>query len=362
MGTFYGLSTGGRDLVGRNAYSLGYAHDFERNRNIGYFAYSYAGLGNPTIDFAVARDWDFLGTARVPPAEPLPDTSRVQVVEREDAVELATTFLLRRFRWSLALTLGGEAVLRERIVNDSAGVRFNNADDTLLGPIARLSFANYRIPAFAISREDGVVLQLGVRWRNEADTAVFDRGYKEILTFNALYKSLPLPGFAHHVVALRMSGIIRSGSVPPLAEVGGAPGGPFDLGITSLGSGGGLLPVRGFLSGTRVGTKAWTASAEYRLPLSMVGRGLQLWPLFLDRTFLSAFVDAGDAECSGELQQLSSACQLRTGEALMSIGAELGLDAGLLSYFNTRARIGVAQPLAGPRRQTMLYLSFGSAF
>jgi Tol biopolymer transport system component len=358
-GTFIGASTSGRDLVGRHAYALSYTHDIEHNRNAGYISYEYARLRNPTLGLTLVRDWDFLGSTLITRNQEA-DTSVVQVVEREDVAELATSFLLRRFRWSLALTLGAEAVWRRRVVNDTPNVQFADARDRMFGPVVRLGFANYRMPAYAISREDGIALQVAGRWRAEPDTNVVDRGYTELTTFNAAYKSFSVFGFAHHVLAARVSGLLRSGSLPPVASIGGAPGGSFDLGITSVGLGTGLLPVRGFASGDRRGTRAWTASLEYRVPLAVIGRGLQLWPLFLNRTFVSGFLDLGDAWC-GALERPRT-CPTSPSNPLIAVGAELGIDAALFSYSNTRARLGVGQPLYGPRNLPRLYLTFGSSF
>jgi hemolysin activation/secretion protein len=122
------------------------------------------------------------------------------------------------------------------------------------------------------------------------------------------------------------------------------------------------LPVRGFESGDRTGTRAWTASLEYRLPLALVGRGVQLWPLFLDRSYVSSFLDAGNATCTPDQTQRTPVCASRNGTTLMSVGVEVGVDVALLSFSNTRLRIGVGQPLAGPRNSPRAYLTFGPAF
>lgn len=358
-GTFVGASTSGNDLVGRHAYAFSYAHGLERNRNVGYFSYEFSGLRNPTLQLAAARDWDFLGFSRITRNEGA-DTSNVAVVEREDVAELTLGFLLRRFRWSLALSVGAETVMRQRSVNDTPNVRFTDARDRMYGPVLRLGFANYRSPVYSISREDGIMLQMSGRWRTEPDTAVVDRGYGELTTFNAFYKSFSVFGFAHHVLAARVSGLWRKGSAPPLASIGGAPGGSFDVGFTSLGMGTGLLPVRGFAAGDRRGTRAWTASVEYRVPLAMIGRGLQLWPIFLDRTFVSGFLDIGNAWC--DALERPRGCATRSVNPLMAFGAELGFDAALFSYSNTRVRVGIGQPLAGPRSLPRGYVTFGAAF
>src|SRR5207253_7966079 len=113
---------------------------------------------------------------------------------------------------------------------------------------------------YAISSEDGVRGSVFARHR-------FD-WYSEINARTSAYKSIDAFGFAHHVIALRANGIARTGASPFVTEVGGEAE---------------FLPVRGFSSGTLFGRSAWSATAEYRIPLALIGRGSKMRPLFLDR-------------------------------------------------------------------------------
>ncbi|HSL68645.1 MAG TPA: hypothetical protein VK864_00320, partial [Longimicrobiales bacterium] len=360
-GEFYGLATSGVDLVGRHAYGLTIGYNIEDGRTIGFGSYVYAGLANPTVQLALERDWDDLGRARVAINNGA-DTVTVERIEREDVGELSLTFQRRRFRTSTSLSLGGEIVYRHRVVPGSTGVRFVDARDRLYGPIARIVFANYRFPALAISREDGLFLQVGGRWRFEPDTVQRDRGYRELTTWNTFYKSLPLPGFAHHVLAARFSAALRDGSGASLLEVGGTPGGAYDFGLATIGLGGSFLPVRGFQEGDQAGTRAWSASAEYRMPLFQLGRGYKLWPVFLDRMHLTAFGDAGRATCDAVARSTFLSCQDQSTDLMTSVGGEVGADISMVSFFTTRMRIGVAQPLTGPRQNPLVYVTFGPSF
>src|SRR6185436_20487417 len=74
---------------------------------------------------------------------------------------------------------------------------------------------------------------------------------------------------------------------PDYLEVGGVSGGTVDLfpGYT-LGEGRRTFPVRGFPAGAMLGMRAYAASLEYRAPFTLPGRGLGLWPAFLDRSSL----------------------------------------------------------------------------
>src|SRR5690606_39601250 len=56
-----------------------------------------------------------------------------------------------------------------------------------------------------------------------------------------------------------------------------------------------FLPVRGFPRGIRSGSRAWTATAEYRFPIALIDEPLR--PFFFDRLSGAAFVDAGHAWC-----------------------------------------------------------------
>jgi hypothetical protein len=92
----------------------------------------------------------------------------------------------------------------------------------------------------------------------------------------------------------------------------------------------------------------------------MVGRGLQLWPLFLDRSYVSGFLDAGNAWCAAA-ERPRTTCSTTQDTPLVSVGLELGFNASLLSYSNSRLRIGVGQPLTNgmtPR----FHVTFGPAF
>lgn len=359
VGTFVGVSTSGQDLLLRHSWALVYEHEFGDQRNQGFFAYDWSGLGNPNLGVSLSRDWDWLGTARLI-RSPI-DTSFIQVLEREDVGALSATFLRRRFRSSASLTIAGEVVQRTRFAADTPNVNFSDPRDRMFGGIARVGYATYRTPRYAISREDGVLLQVGGRVRVEPDTAAADFGYRELSTYNTAYKSLFLAGFAHHVLAARFSAIVREGTQPPLTRVGGVPGGGYDFGLAVVGEGGAPLPVRGYGSQERRGRRAWSASLEYRAPVALIGRGVRLWPLFVDRVYATAFADAGDAMCEAIDRTRTTRCAAPGADPLVSAGIEFGADVGLFSFFTTRLRLGVAQPFTGAG-STQFYVTFGPAF
>ena len=362
IGEFIGAATAGFDLLQRHEYVLAYAREFSRKRDEGYLNYTYNGLRNPSLSLDLSRDWDSDSVSFR--RDTLSPVARAATVEREDNATLAATFLQRRIRSSLALTLGAEVSRRRRMVVDS-GLRFRDPTDFLIGPVARIGFANYLTPAYAISRENGVSLSVGGRMRIESDTVLLDRSYQELSTWNTAYRALGKAGFAHHVLAARVSAIRRSGGGLSLVELGGPSGSLFDFGgVATVGEGGNFLPVRGYEDETRLGSAGWSASLEYRLPLAMVGRGFKLWPVFLDRIYLSAFADAGNTSCNDDIRTRMSAASIARHcdrDPLASVGGELGTDVALLSFFTTRLRVGYGHPLTSGFKGRV-FVSFGHAF
>src|SRR5690606_33724123 len=207
-----------------------------------------------------------------------------EVVSRQDVVSLSATMLRRRWRSSASLTLGAEHVSERFVVQDAPELRLVDDRDRLVGAFARVAFSNARLYPFSISREDGVTLALGGRHRwDVSPSEVIDRSYNEASAWTAAYKAIPAFGFANHVLAARASGIWRDGPGARLVDLGGSSGSSLGVPGGAIGSSALFLPVRGFPSGARAGTRAWSASLEYRLPLALIGRGARLLPFYLDR-------------------------------------------------------------------------------
>jgi outer membrane protein assembly factor BamA len=167
----------------------------------------------------------------------------------------------------------------------------------------------------------------------------------------SLFKSLDLPGFAHHVIALHGSAGYADERAAGYYSVGGVSGGTIQLipGYV-IGEGAQTFPVRGFVPGTLIGTRALSASAEYRAPLWMIGNAPGLLPLFFDRTSITFFGDYGSAWCP-DVQAGREVCNTSTDPNLTrrltigSAGAELNVNAAPLTWDSPyRFRLGVAIP------------------
>ena len=120
---------------------------------------------------------------------------------------------------------------------------------------------------------------------------------------------------------------------------------------------------------------------EYRAPLLVPGRGLGTLPLFLDRTSITLFADAGSAWCPGTyaIRPAPSTSLCTTGDVsggfaflepnhIVSFGGELNLSAAILSWDSPfRYRLGYAVPALGREfvpgdQKPLLYFTVGGSF
>jgi hypothetical protein len=227
---------------------------------------------------------------------------------------------------------------------------------------------NLQRPALSISPEDGVAVAVTMRERWRTNDAGGTRSLSTVGTL-AAYRSLDLPGFAHHVLALRVAGGLADRRTGTALEVGGTSGSVVDLfGGYTVGEGRRTFGVRGFPGASTWGTRAAAATLEYRAPLVLASRGLGLLPFFLDRTALALFGDWGVATCVDRpLYASSCAPPPVLGRPIASVGGELLLDASILSWDAPQTvRLGLAAPVAGRAltnaKAVSPYVSFGFSF
>jgi Tol biopolymer transport system component len=363
----FGVSTSGRDLVGRHQYTVRATYSAGAGGFEGGAAYSYAGLGNPTLDFSLLQSLDGEGPL------PAPDDSGdlLYVVERERSTGLGATFLRRRSRTIATASLFGSHVwenrtLLEANLKESDRFRLLRPDTRLGEARITLGFATARRFPRSISAEDGVGIHLRGRARRNLALADSlrglpgeDRGFRDVAGQVALYKGIGPGGFGNHVIALRVSGGVAKGPGADQYhfEVGGSSGegGAFDyfeLGQSLL------FPVRGYPTARRFGRSAWSASAEYRFPILQVNRGWGLFPLHLDWLGGALFADAGNA-WGPELGLTGYDNPHR--RPLASVGGEVSARIFPFWYGTLDLRFGVGVPLVesgGPQA----YLRIGPSF
>jgi WD40-like Beta Propeller Repeat len=340
LGNGYRLGglTSGVDLVGRHAYGAQLLVPTDRSGIVGAFDYGYSGLGQPVLGATFVQDWELL---------------RSRARRRTQSAIVSATFSRPRYRTFAALTVGGGVQRARRALVDSTYPRV----------FVSASWANTYRSAYAISPEGGVTLAGSVnqRWGRGVSSAP-SRTYVGATTG---YTSLDLPGFARHVVAVRLAGGIADRNATTALEVGGTSGGVLNiLPGYAIGSARYPFPVRGFEAASLEGSRAAAASVEYRAPLLIPARGLGLLPLFVDRTSISFFYDAGAAWCPTTLAALCFPAGARE-RWIASVGGELNLTAAVLSWDAPyRFRLGLAHPVTRPVEAPAVtpYFAIGLAF
>lgn len=381
IGRGYGFSTSGRDLVDRHAV-WAWGHWIpERRRAEGRFGYTARALGNPVVTVSLGQLYDPAGATLGERENE--DVDTLFVVDRERRVDLSVDVQRARFRNRVGLTLAAShswvsSELLDATLEPSTIFRLTRPARRVGEVSATLGFTTARSYAMSLTRENGISGFLRGRVARVLDLPEelvgdrsADEGLEELTGRLSLYKALGGGGFAQQVIALRASGGVARGP--------GADGFHFEVGdaagtrerITGFRLFGGsprLFPVRGYARAARRGRIAWSASAEYRLPLHLIRRGFGAWPLYLDRAGASLFVDAGNAwgpENPGE------AFSNERRAALASAGLEITVNVLPFWTLATNLRAGMASPLralddpVGARfrlRAPRFYLRLGSAF
>jgi hypothetical protein len=184
-----------------------------------------------------------------------------------------------------------------------------------------------------------------------------------------VYRSLELPGFAHHVIALRAAGGVTDERSPNRFSAGGISGTLLEVfpGV-SVGEQRRTFGVRGYPVSAEGGIRAYSGAIEYRAPLAAPSRGFRFIPVFIDKTSLTLFGEAGRAFCPASAVTTNGVCRASdVGNPVMrSAGAELNVDTGLQLDLQARMRLGIAFPLANREQvgasRAQAYFTFGASF
>jgi hypothetical protein len=260
---------------------------------------------------------------------------------------VTTTWSRPRVRTNLSVSLTGELEWRDlRVQPDSLRPLISPP----LPPMRRtqsavLSAGWSRLSrsTLALSAEDGVSISASARtrWRGATHS-------NSIVGSARAYKSIPLAGHARHVLALRGAAGIVDNNAFTRFGVGGVSGSSIEVvpGY-SVGDSPLTFPVRGFVQGSLVGTRAIGGTAEYRAPLLRIGRGLNPLPLFFQRASVVFFADGASAWCADGAPALVCPVGGTPRDVVASAGGELVLDMTLDYDATTRFRLGVAAPIRG---------------
>ena len=365
--TRLGITTSGADVLDRWLYSAYAAVPTSGRFAVAGLALRYAGLRRPYLDVSLYQDWTSLGVVT-----DRNDAVLGEALKRTRDASVAATFVQQHVRTYSSFSAGAGTEWRSFATTpepllaqlDSTFHRGYTFPRLFAGAV----FANTQRPPLSISPEDGVSLGVTLRERFRSDAPSTTASASVVGTVQG-YKSLDLPGFAHHVLALRVAGGVADSRAASAFEVGGTSGTVIEVvpGYT-IGEGRRTFGVRGFPAASVYGTAALTASLEYRAPLTMNTRGLGLLPFFFDRSSLTAFTDAGVATCAANPLYVGICSPSPAiGRTIASAGAELNLAAAVLDWdVPQQFRLGVAVPIAGRNltkaKQVSAYLAFGLSY
>lgn len=367
-GTSFGAATSGADIVGRHDYVVEALRNFRFNQNSAWLWYRYAGLGLPLIDLYASQNFS---------NDPLiADNNGVFVpvgmfTEQSRIASLQATFVRPRFRDYTVASFGGEV----------ENIHYSTAPDTLLpllssfysashtypALIASAGWSNARRPGLSISPEDGVGASVSGRQRWQGGSS--GGSTRSVIGVMTAYKSLDLPGFAHHVLALRGAAGLTDVRSPDRFSAGGLSGSSLEVfpGV-ALGAQRRTFGVRGYPVSAEGGIRAYTGTIEYRAPLLAPSRGFRFIPVFIDKASLTFFGEAGRAFCPASAVTGNGICRAQdAGNPMMrSVGAELNVDTGVQLDLQARLRLGVAFPLSDRQQlgasRAQFYATFGSSF
>lgn len=352
----FGAEVSGHDAVGRHAYAARGLLDPRGEDHEWSASWSYRRLRQPVVRLGAAQEWT---------RGAIVDTAgeRVGALRRRArTVGLSFGFSRPRWRSGASASVGGEIESRGYVTDPEplldALDPFYASEPQYRALVASAGWSNLQFPALSISPEDGVSLAASARWRwLRGEGGMRSRSVTAVA---GMFQGFDLGGFAHHVVAARIAAGYADGRAPMEFSVGGTSGSPATIlpGIT-VGERR-TFGVRGFPAGARAGRRALTGTLEYRAPLVPLLRGVPHLPLFLDRTSLAIFGDAGTAD-DGNL-----GASLGADAWLASVGAEVKVEAALQYDLPALLRFGVAVPVVDhsliPTRAVSVYARLGASF
>ena len=368
LGYAFGGRTAMFDVVGRHAYAGG-ASFYTSGRRAGSVAYEYRGLGNPAIGLAASQTWGHDGVRVGDAAGTEGEPETFFVLDRRRRAAASVRLQRPGYRTSVGLTFSAGLVRSDRELLDAdlqatGGYRLARPGATSSELAVALDASTARSHAFQMGNARGAAIDLRARTRRDLDApaglagvADADRSADDLVGRFRAYLPLPGPGFAATVLAVR-------------ASAGASRGPATGAGYFSVGGNSGPFAVRGHDSAARAGRRAWSASVEARAPLALVNRGAGTRGLHLDRLFVSAFVDAGDAWDAGAAfaaavpsrrRPLASfGIELTTHLLAFLYQAPLRLRLGMAAVADPDARTGA--PSEAPRWRRVFYVGAGVPF
>ncbi len=347
-GTFIGALTSGADAIGRTSYTALSTVAPNSGRWEAFLSLIHSRWRSWSVDLAVAQTWDYGGRVFAS------DGSIAPISFRERSAEAGLRYRWRRWRTGINWRLGA-FIERDELVNDgSAPLTFTPRNPTFTGAVLSASATRVEVPTLAISPENGGSLT-GLylrRW----ELGGGDWSYEVRGGANG-YLALPLPGFAHWVLAGRLTGGRSGGTAPTFYAIGGVSGDLVELipGST-IGSGRRTFPMRGYPEGGLF-TGVVVGITELRIPILLAGQAVGKLPVLIDKLYASVFWEVGGGWSSGDDASHAE---------LMDAGAELASDVGFGAGLLLRIRLGWAvafeDGLGTQSGDSRVYITFGPSF
>ncbi len=358
---FLGAGTHGSDIIGRHAYAVQAIFNTRHRETEAFASYQYAGLGQPYLNFSVSQEHEHFDVFNST-GDDVGDLAR-----RARIAGVSASVSRPRVRTAASFSLGADIESRSYATDpDTLLLRLSDVfGETRRYPsmFASAGWSNTKRPALSISREDGISVSASARQRWEAGE--FADGSRSVIGVAAAFKSLHLPGFAHHVIAFRGAAGFADRRAISTFSAGGLSGGSLEvIAGVNIGDARRTFGVRGFPPSAQQGIRAYAGTAEYRLPLSAPSRRVRFVPILFDKISLSAFADAGRAWCPDRGEGICDTD--RGGQVMASVGGEVNLDTALQYDYPVRLRLGSAFPFRGKEetsaRSGSVYFTIGTSF
>jgi hypothetical protein len=364
--------TEGYDILRRHYIYAEVLFPTDNSGVVGSAEYEYRGLGQPILTFIATQDWAHYANVFSS------DSTRAflgQVRRRVRSAQALATFERERVRNVFTMSVGVSDERHDYVALPDSLMKGINGNGDFVGAnfpgvLVSSTYAAYQTAPFSISPEDGGTIAVTARERTRSGFSAGGGPSTSIVGAASTFTAFNLPGYAHHVLALRGSAGWADTRAAGYFDVGGISGGTFQVipGYT-VGEGQQTFPVRGFEAGTLIGIRALSGTAEYRMPLWLNQKTIGLIPAFLNRSSLTLFGDYGMAWCPNTVttRMVCNDTTLERRYDLASVGAEFNVNAGVLSWDSPyRFRLGFAMPVqngaAFGAKKFTVYVTSGVSF
>jgi hypothetical protein len=317
-GSAVSVTTGGVDVVGRHAYSLGATYGFERG-DLGFgAAYSYHRFW-PALRLALARG------VGIPGGLVLDGRNRRYHEEAWGFSSGLSLPVLRHPDLNSDLSVSYDVDWRHNVdgeitQNPHHAIPILPETGVSAGVAFRVSLANVKRATYLVGPNGGRGIAVGLRLNDPA----VGSDYRSLAVNYRWQEFWAMPWQRTHLLSASLSGAIEESYRRRRAvfALGGTR--PQDLSSAILDStrtsSSGYL--RGYAPGSVRGRQFHLLNAEYRVPLFRLEKGLSTLPVYATRLHAAALLDVGNA--------FSSDFDPR--ELRVSVGAALRLDA-VFGYF-----------------------------